>query len=151
MGPDVGRTPTNTLLTRHVRKSHAVDGLLTAERPTTHDVEPRSRRRRRTRRARRVAVRCGCWLFQDGATVFGNTVDLAAGGLFLRTALPLPPGTQVDVRLELPDMAEAVLASGLIVRHVRPSDGGRPGLGVRFEDVSQGAEELSSFTQRRDL
>ena len=55
--------------------------------------------RRRPRAFQRVAVRCGCWLEHDGATVFGNTVDVGRGGLFLRTALPMEPGSDVRVTL----------------------------------------------------
>ncbi|MDB4975091.1 MAG: hypothetical protein JWN48_3432, partial [Myxococcaceae bacterium] len=89
-----------------------------------------SKTRRRAREYQRIAVRCGCWLEHEDATVFGNTVDLGRGGLFLRTALPMPPGISVRVTLRLPGR-ETVVADGKIVRNVAPQPGDRPGLGVR--------------------
>lgn len=129
--------------------AHANGGLLPASSHVVPKLSDVPKRRQRKRRYHRVAVRCGCWLFQDGATVFGNTVDLASGGLFLRTALPLPPGTAVDVRLELPGMADAVLATGRIVRHERGEGDARPGLAVHFEHVAQGHSALSMFLGQR--
>jgi uncharacterized protein (TIGR02266 family) len=100
--------------------------------------------RRKARAYRRVAVRCGCWLEHDFATIFGTTVDLGRGGLFLRTALPMPPGMPVRVTLRLPG-SETVVADGKVVRTVASAEGDRPGLGVRFERMPQGEDSLSAF------
>ncbi|HEY6882028.1 MAG TPA: PilZ domain-containing protein [Polyangiales bacterium] len=100
--------------------------------------------RRKARVHRRVAVRCGCWLEHEEATVFGTTVDLGRGGLFLRTALPMPPGVAVRVTLRLPDR-ETVVADAKVVRIVAPHEGDRPGLGVRFERLPMGEASLSAF------
>ena len=97
--------------------------------------------RRRPRAYQRVAVRCGCWLEHDGATVFGTTVDLGRGGLFLRTALPMDPGADVRVTLRLPGQRGHVVAEGQIVHRVAPTAGDgrdRPGLGVRFVELADG-------------
>lgn len=79
----------------------------------------------------------------DDATVFGTTVDLAEGGLFLRTALPMSPGSEVDVMLQLPGRVERVRGRGTIARRVSPEDDGRPGLGVEFVELNCGASELA--------
>jgi uncharacterized protein (TIGR02266 family) len=100
--------------------------------------------RQRARRYERVAVRCGCWLEHDGASVFGTTVDIGRGGLFLRTALPMVPGVHVRVTLRLPGYAD-VIADGLVVRRIGPNDGPRPGVGVRFERLAQGDLSLHEF------
>ncbi len=100
--------------------------------------------RRKPRAYRRVAVRCGCWLEHEQATVFGTTVDVGRGGLFLRTALPMQPGIAVRVTLRLPGR-ETVVADGKVVRTVAAHDGDRPGLGVRFEDLPEGEDSLSAF------
>lgn len=105
---------------------------------------PAGKTRRRARVDPRIAVRCGCWLEHEGATVYGNTVDLGRGGLFLRTALPMPPGVAVHVILELPGHG-AVEADGEVVHRIAPSDADRPGLGVRFHQLTRGHEALSSF------
>ena len=100
--------------------------------------------RRKVRAYRRLAVRCGCWLEHEQATIFGTTVDLGRGGLFLRTALPVSPGMAVRVTLRLPGR-ETVVADGKVVRTVVPTDGDRPGLGVRFDQLPEGEDSLSAF------
>jgi len=129
-------------------------GLLSssAERASSPSV---GKARRSAREYQRIAVRCGCWLEHDEATVFGTTVDLGRGGLFLRTALPMPPGVSVRVTLQLPGRA-TVVADGKVVRHVEargaaseqrvePCGGDRPGLGVRFECLPDGEDSLCAF------
>lgn len=101
----------------------------------------------KARRHRRVVVRCGCWLDHPDATVFGNTVDLGHGGLFLRTALPMPEGAEVRVTLRLPGVVESVVAQGKIVHRVASEHGDRPGLGVRFVSVERGHALLESFLE----
>lgn len=104
----------------------------------------RGKARRRAREFQRITVRCGCWLEHEEATVFGTTVDLGRGGLFLRTALPMPPGVSVRVTLQLPGQ-ETVVADGKIVRTVAPQAGDRPGLGVRFDRLPDGEDSLCAF------
>ncbi len=115
--------------------------------PETQDALGKSRRRPRA--YQRLAVRCGCWLEHDGATVFGTTVDLGCGGLFLRTALPMDPGADVRVTLRLPGQRGQVVADGQIVHRVAPTRGDgrdRPGLGVRvrFVELADG-QALGAF------
>lgn len=100
--------------------------------------------RRRARQYQRVTVRCGCWLEHDHATVFGSTVDLGRGGLFLRTALPVPLGRPVRVTLQLPNRG-TVVADGKVVRTVSAQAGDRPGIGVRFERLPDGEDSLCAF------
>jgi len=100
--------------------------------------------RRRARQYQRVAVRCGCWVEHESATVFGTTVDIGRGGLFLRTALPMAPGLDVRVTLNLPGRAP-VVADGQVVRRIGPADGPRPGLGVRFDSLHEGDASLRDF------
>jgi len=101
------------------------------------------------RRFRRLAVQCGCWLEQDDACIYGTTVDLGLGGLFLRTALPLEPGSVVDVHLRLDGVDAPVVARGRIVWAVPVSGGSRPGVGVQFDDIESGAEALREFLGAR--
>jgi uncharacterized protein (TIGR02266 family) len=115
-----------------------------AEAGPDQPLKPRGKTRRRAREFQRIAVRCGCWLEHEEATVFGTTVDLGRGGLFLRTALPMPPGVSVRVTLQLPGQ-ETVVADGKIVRTVAPHAGDRPGLGVRFERLPDGDDSLCAF------
>jgi uncharacterized protein (TIGR02266 family) len=111
------------------------------------DARPDDARAPNRRRAERLAVRCGCWLESDDATVFGRTVDLAEGGLLLRTALSLPLGTAVDVRLQLPGHATPVLARGRVAR--TEASARRVGVAVQLEQVRSGAEQLARFLAAR--
>jgi uncharacterized protein (TIGR02266 family) len=117
---------------------------LAAGRSSASERSVSGKTRRRAREYQRIAVRCGCWLEHEQATVYGTTVDLGRGGLFLRTALPMPPGVSVRVTLRLPGQA-TVVAEGKIVRHVAPHSGDRPGLGVRFERLPDGEDSLCAF------
>lgn len=107
-------------------------------------TETPGKTRRRSRAYQRAAVRCGCWLEHEDATVFGTTIDLGQGGLFLRTALPMTPGVDVRVTLELPGH-RPVIADGQVVRRVAPAQGDRPGLGVRFDRLTDGDASLAEF------
>jgi hypothetical protein len=120
------------------------DGAVTAIAQKHEATPPAAKARRRVRQYQRVAVRCGCWLEHEDATVFGTTVDIGCGGLFLRTALPMVPGLDVRVTLRIPGFPP-VVADGQVVRRIGPQDGPRPGLGVRFERLREGDEALRDF------
>ena len=112
---------------------------------TVTPLSPTKRKAVGKRRYQRIAVRCGCWLEHEQATVFGTTIDLARGGLFLRTALPMDPGSVVDVMLQLPGSLERVEGRATITRRVSAQEDGRPGLGMEFIELSQGAGVLERF------
>ena len=98
------------------------------------------------RRTRRFSVRCDCWLERDDSTIYGTTADVGMGGLFLRTAIPLKPGKQFDVRLYVGGSAEPVLARGFVARSILARSGTmRYGVGVAFTSIERGGEELGNF------
>lgn len=97
------------------------------------------------RRFRRFAVRCECWLERDEASVYGTTADVGLGGLFLRTAVPLPHGHPVDVILDIEGAAEKVVANGVVTRAVPAQVGLRHGVGVEFLDITGGRAILEGF------
>jgi hypothetical protein len=101
------------------------------------------------RRYLRYAVRCQCWLESDSATVFGPTADVALGGVFLRTAVPLAEGERVQVALTLGLKAQPVLANGVVTRAVRAQHGSRHGVGVEFVNIVNGRESLRKFLGAR--
>lgn len=90
------------------------------------------------RRFERLAVHCGCWLEGDGLTVYGRTIDLGRGGLFLRTAVPMRHGSRVDIRLQLPGRVSALAACGTVVWAGNVD--GRMGVAVEFSTVRDEAE-----------
>jgi len=100
------------------------------------------------RRSRRYAVKCDCWLERDDATIYGTTADVGMGGLFLRTAIPLKPGKQFDVRLQINGAPGPVLARGFIARSIQARGGAaRYGVGVAFTSIEKGREQLGYFLQ----
>ncbi len=107
----------------------------------TGDVEHWNRRR-----FERLAVHCGCWLEGDDVTVYGRTVDVGRGGLFLRTAVPIPRGSGVDVRLQLPGQISELSARGRVVWAGNVA--GRMGIAVEFCDVRDN-DELARFLDGR--
>jgi hypothetical protein len=100
------------------------------------------------RRSRRYAVRCDCWLERDDTTIYGTTADVGMGGLFLRTAIPLQPGKEFDVRLYVNGQASPVLARGFIARSILARGRSvRYGVGVAFTSIEKGRELLGYFLQ----
>jgi len=100
------------------------------------------------RRYQRYAVRCRCWLESESASLFAQTVDVGLGGLFLRTAVPLPEGVPVGVTLELGLAGQRLLAQGVISRSVRPRLGTRHGMGVELTHVVDGLIGLERLLGR---
>jgi len=100
------------------------------------------------RRSRRYAAECDCWLERDDTTIYGTTTDVGIGGLFLRTAIPLKPGRQFDVRLYVNTASSPVLARGFIARSVLARGGAAHyGVGVAFTSIQEGREQLGYFLQ----
>jgi hypothetical protein len=100
------------------------------------------------RRYSRYAVQCSCWLESDDQTVFGPTADVALGGVFLRTAVPLAEGQRVRVALTIEHKGPPVIAEGIVMRAVRAQHGQRHGVGVEFLNILDGREGLDSFLSR---
>ena len=100
------------------------------------------------RRYSRYAVQCSCWLESDEATVFGPTADVALGGVFLRTAVPLIEGQQVRVALTIEHKGLPVIAEGIVMRAVRAQHGLRHGVGVEFLRILDGRDSLTTFLSR---
>lgn len=99
------------------------------------------------RRYQRHALPCECWLENDGLTIFGPTIDVGVGGLFVRTAIPVMAGTIVDVTLKLRSELRAIEAQALITRRVPAHSGMRYGVGVEFLEVDSGAQALLGLLQ----
>ena len=100
------------------------------------------------RGSRRYAVRCDCWLERDDTTIYGTTADVGMGGLFLRTAIPLQPGKEFDVRLYVNGASSPVLARGFVARSILARSGSvRYGVGVAFPSIEKGREQLGYFLQ----
>jgi hypothetical protein len=100
------------------------------------------------RRYKRHALRCQCWIEGDALTVFGSTIDVGVGGLFLRTAVPVEQGSLVDLTLTIDREPSALAARALVARAVRAKNGARHGLGLEFVEISSGEHALTSLLSR---
>ena len=89
-------------------------------------------RRQRFRVQWRARIQCPDWLTVQRVA----TANVSRGGLFLTTANPPPPGTEVELELELPDGTRLSLGGTCVhVRGPRQTDEAvQPaGFGLRFE------------------
>ncbi len=100
------------------------------------------------RRYKRHALRCQCWLEGEALTVFGSTVDVGVGGLFLRTAVPVAEGSIVGLTLKIEREPSALEARALVARSVPAKTGVKHGLGLEFMEISSGEHALESLLSR---
>lgn len=105
-----------------------------AERRQRRDDVEVDRRSGERRRWPRVPVHLWGETTDGEATYFHQAADLSAGGVFFETAIPLPVGTVVSVRLDEPAGGAFFEGRGVVVN---VPDHGRPGMGVRFVDVDE--------------
>lgn len=101
------------------------------------------------RRYQRYAVRCSCWLERDEAALCATTADIGLGGLFLRSAVPMPHGASVEVVLDLEGGFPRVLAQGVVTRAVPSQRGVRHGIGVEFTLIRDGHDTLRRYLGAR--
>lgn len=108
--------------------------------------EPAARPERR--RYQRHALRCECWLEGEDVTIFGPTIDVGIGGLFLRTAIPVASGTHVDVTLKVSGERQPMAARAVVTRIVPARTGLRHGVAVEFLEIYQGRGAFGSLLKQ---
>jgi len=101
--------------------------------------------RRRHRRFRRQLVRVLVDYTAAGAPHCEYATTLGAGGLFIETDAPLPPGTPLRVRFRLPGGASLHSIDGRVTwqhrgEEARAGDARPSGMGVEFTDASAAAQ-----------
>lgn len=91
--------------------------------------QPKRRYRRRTVRVM-VDYQSDAGLASDPATTLG------AGGLFIETENPLPPGSRLKMRFHLPGSSDTHEIEGRVCWRKQPDDVGHhsPGMGIEFTD-----------------
>lgn len=97
------------------------------------------------RRSPRFALRRRVWCEGDHITLYLQSQNVSAGGLFLRTATPLPPGTKARVSLRIED--EEIVAEAEVV-WVAGSGAAIPGMGVRLVEIQSGAEAFAALLSK---
>jgi type IV pilus assembly protein PilZ len=62
--------------------------------------------------------------------------NINQGGLYIKTAKPLPPGTGLNIQFLLPGKSRPIQVRGEVVWvNERTTKGINPGMGIRFEDL----------------
>lgn len=64
--------------------------------------------------------------------ILAETVNLSESGLLVRTDAKLPPGTAVEVQMELRRSRQPIVASAVVVRAANPQSEQVTGLGLQF-------------------
>lgn len=85
------------------------------------------------RRYRRCTLRVEVEIRSDAGCRREEATTLGAGGLFVRTADPLPVGSSVEVALSLAPDADAHALAGRVA-WTRPLPQVSPGMGIEFTD-----------------
>jgi uncharacterized protein (TIGR02266 family) len=105
---------------------------------TTSPLSPRSSHEER-RTSPRVDLQVGVGFASDTNFYAGFTQDISEGGLFVATHAIKKPGTRLTLSFALPDGHE-ITAAGVVcwIRDPHePSEDAAPGMGIRFETLSE--------------
>jgi uncharacterized protein (TIGR02266 family) len=70
-----------------------------------------------------------------------HATNLSRGGVFIRSDVPPPVDTVVEVELQLPDAGPPVTSSGIVVHRQLPGGRKEAGVGVQFVDASDAFRE----------
>jgi Tfp pilus assembly protein PilZ len=96
------------------------------------------------RRHRRVGAK-GVTAQVDSGSDKCNIENISAGGVFIRTEVPMPLGMPVRVDLTKPGFASTLQLTGRVVSVVTARDSQRldspPGVGVEFDPIPAAAEK----------
>lgn len=71
-----------------------------------------------------------------GPTLHGRLMDLSSGGAFVRTARPLPIGTDVHIALDRGHQRNPLVLEAEVVRVGTHAEGRAPGIGLRFNGLT---------------
>ena len=71
----------------------------------------------------------------EGKKQISQTRNISLGGLYLESASPLPIGTTVQLRFQLPTQPEPVEVAGDVRWVVKKGAGDQSGIGIRFQGL----------------
>src|SRR4029077_10085686 len=71
----------------------------------------------------------------EGKRQTSQTLNISLGGLYLESASPLPIGTTVQLRFQLPTQPEPVEVAGDVRWVVKKGAGDASGIGIRFQGL----------------
>ncbi len=97
---------------------------------------------------RRFPITQRCWCESTNVTMFITMLNISRGGLFLKTAIPLPVGQRARVVWKTADEQEIEAEAEVVWCCQGTSLSGytaAPGMGLRFIEVKRGQESLERF------
>jgi CheY-like chemotaxis protein len=94
------------------------------------------------RKALRVFVRMKVEGESGGQNFYGESENIAMGGVLIRSEVPLKKGSVVKLRFLLPDEEYHVEAKGKVIRTDKESFKPEYGLGIIFQDMGAMAKEM---------
>jgi len=97
------------------------------------------------RRSPRFPLRRRVWCEADHVTLYLQSLNISAGGLFLRTATPLPAGTRARVALRIDDTE---IVADVEIVWVAPPGAAVPGMGLKLLEIRQGGEALAHLLSK---
>jgi uncharacterized protein (TIGR02266 family) len=85
--------------------------------------------------------------FDSGEQVLSSYLfDIGEGGIFIGTPDPLEEGSPIRLCFHLPDMSNSLLVMGTVIWRQGSGDSSRPGMGIKFDDISSNdRERLDAF------
>ena len=67
--------------------------------------------------------------------------NISIGGVFIRSSQPLPVGTRLKVKFNLPNLEDIIETTGIIVHLIRTGDDTH-GMGLYFDDLDVDSKKL---------
>jgi len=94
------------------------------------------------RKTTRFVSRLRCWCESEDITLYARVANLSEGGMFLQTSTPLDAGRRARVRLGGGVVHEVTAEATVMWNRSRRQDKGPAGMGLRFEGLDSGAQDL---------
>jgi uncharacterized protein (TIGR02266 family) len=123
----------------------------TADSSRPSNPSPESSRSQRTANRRNIELEVS--LLSESNFYVGFTENLSESGVFVATYLVRPLGSKVEMSLRIIGREEPILLRGEVrwVREYSPTSDGCPGMGIRFDAISDGDRtEIARFLAQRD-
>ena len=85
--------------------------------------------------------------FDSGEQLLSSYLfDIGEGGIFVGTSEPLEVGSTIRLCFHLPGMSNSLLVMGSVIWRQGSGDSSRPGMGIRFVEISDNdRERLDAF------
>jgi uncharacterized protein (TIGR02266 family) len=102
------------------------------------------------RKHQRFPITQRCWCESTNVTMYITILNISKGGVFLKTAIPLPVGQKARIIWKLSDDQEVEAEAEVVWSCQGGSSGPQggfvvPGMGLRFTSVLRGEDGLEQF------